>query len=112
MGKRRNGCTKCGASVNWKKVGQRWQCFDPDGAVHWDNCSKRRWAQVKATGKRFETTHESGYENSIHGTRFDHILARYVTKPDVPIVDCPNCVPPWEVCPNKCPNALPRRAHG
>jgi hypothetical protein len=94
-------CRECGASVIWRRSGGRWQCFNADGAtIHWDSCSQRRWTQVKATGTRFETETEAGYANSIHGTKFDLLIA---DGPKREIPTCANCVPPWEVCPNRCP---------
>jgi hypothetical protein len=105
-------CKQCGDEVIWKRVmlasgrGQ-WQCFNNDGVtVHWDSCSKRRWQQTKATGERFESASESGYANSVHGTKFDR-LASPVIRGQVKLSgQCRDCVPPWEVC-SACPDAFP-----
>lgn len=117
-------CIACGVEVVWKRVpgSGRKQCFELDGVtVHWDGCSKRRWEQTKATGVRFEGKRDlvgnkvDGYADSVHGTKFSHILAKHVTRPVKPIVpcgrdrgECPQ--PPWETCQQACPNAIVRKA--
>jgi hypothetical protein len=104
-------CKQCGADVIWKKVTndkgrQQWQCFNADGVtVHWDSCSKRRWQQVKATGERFESTMESGYANSVHGTKFDRLNAPIARGKIKRSGKCRDCVPPWELCPG-CPDSI------
>lgn len=88
--------------------GHRWQCYDADGAtVHWDTCSKRRWQQVKSTGERFETERESGYADSIHGTKLDRLSAKPIRGAHFkPSGECKDCVAPWEVCASVCPDKL------
>ena len=109
-------CKECGESIVWRRDGKNLQCFNADdGSVHWDRCSKNRWRQTVKTGERFDGVKiangiASGYANSVHGTKFLHIKADFVTKSKKKIVDCAQCVPPWEVCPNKCPNAIKRAA--
>jgi hypothetical protein len=99
-------CAKCGAEIRWERKNARWFCFNADGSDHWDACSKRRWRQVKATGERFEREDESGYANSVHGTKFDMKSSGFRRGADYrPSGLCKNCVPPWETCP-ECPDAL------
>lgn len=103
-------CKQCGADVVWTKESGRWHCHNPDGSDHWDLCSKRRWRQVKATGERFETERESGYANSIHGTKLDRLSAKPIRGAGFKLSgECKDCVAPWEVCaalPNGCPDAI------
>lgn len=106
-------CKSCGAPVSWKKIEGRWFCLNADGEDHWDLCSKRKWAQVKATGTRFENVVVqggkkiiSGYADSIHGTKLDHIecleMAGASYRPD----GCDCGLPPWEICRENCPHAI------
>ena len=107
-------CQRCGAAVTWRREGGKLRCLNAGSSEsHWDSCSNRRWSQTKATGQRFERKKvaggiASGYADSVHGTKFDHIQATHRTRPARPIVECPGCVPPWEVCPRGCPNAITR----
>lgn len=100
-------CKECGGEILWTKQDGRWRCFDKGTTTdHWDECSKRRWAQVKVTGERFENDVESGYENSIHGTKFDMRSAGRIKGANYrPTGLCKQCVPAWEVC-SGCPDAF------
>lgn len=102
-------CKQCGLEVKWVKNGERFNCLNADGSDHWDLCSLTRWLQVKATGQRFENQRESGYANSIHGTKLDRLSAKPIPGEHYkPSGDCKNCVPPWELCPD-CPDGLQGR---
>lgn len=107
-------CKSCGGNIKWTKLEGRWRCFNAGTEVdHWDACSKRRWAQVKATGERFENQvpksdkqTRSGYAKSIHGTKFDRIAAKSIKGIHYkPSGQCRQCVPPWSVC-QTCPDAF------
>lgn len=100
-------CKRCGGAVFWMKVQGKPNCFDLDGKVHWDTCSKRRWQQTKETGERFSTKNGSGFKNSVHGTKFEHIVGPTITgeRYREPSGKCKHCVPPWEHCPG-CPDRL------
>ena len=107
-------CKSCGGDVVWKRDGKRWQCFNLDGSVHWDMCSQRRFERIKATGTPFEDVRD---ESAVEGYRYQHetkgereqltrIAARKVrasTTLSARIAACRQCVPAWELCPNKCP---------
>ena len=105
-------CKSCGADVIWKQItndkgARQWQCFNVDGVTtHWDQCSKRRWEQVKATGERFERKRASGYANSVHGTKYDLLVAPVMRGKIGLSGNCRDCVPPGEVCPAVCPEAM------
>lgn len=106
-------CTECKGEVNWVKEGDRWRCYNQDGSDHWDLCSKRKWEQVKATGKRFVNEKLSpweradGYKDSIHGTKMSRHARAAVG--DVKFSgQCKACVPPWEVCAT-CPDLIRRK---
>lgn len=99
-------CKQCGGEVRWVQIDGRWHCHNQDGSDHWDECSKRRWQQVVATGERFVTKRASGYANSVHGTKYDRISAGVVRgKRYKPSGQCKQCVPPWETC-NGCPDQI------
>lgn len=105
-----SNCKECGGAVKWVQNGRHWQCFNPDGSVHWGLCSKRRWDQTVSTGERFveKNTSEgiaSGYQDSIHGTKNETLRGKPIRgKRYKPNPACKKCVPPWEICPNKCPS--------
>ena len=107
-------CAKCRGEIVWKMIDGRWRGLNPNGSDHWDACSKRRWKQVVATGKRFENKRNdkgeitSGYKDSVHGTKLDQIRApKKVGRPrKILSGNCRGCVPPWDVCPNACPDAI------
>jgi hypothetical protein len=100
-------CKQCGGRVEWKKQNDRWICENQDGSDHWDLCSARRWQQVKATGVRFDHELESGYAGSIHGTKFERKSSGWRRGENFKLSGlCQNCVPPWEDCPNGCPDAF------
>jgi hypothetical protein len=102
-----SNCKQCGAAVIWTQTDGRWRCFNAGTETdHWDSCSKRRWEQVKATGKHFDHDRVAGYAGSIHGTKYYRISSgvirgRQFPKPQV-YAQCRQCVPPWEECPG-CP---------
>ena len=99
-------CKQCGAIVRWIREQGRWRCLNvADAKDHWDQCSRRRWQQVKETGERFETKEASGYRNSIHGTKYDRIAAKPIRGAlyREPSGKCKDCVPPWEAC-AECPD--------
>jgi hypothetical protein len=106
-------CKSCGAPVEWKKIDGRWYCHNAGTQTdHWDSCSKRRWQQTVSTGERFDNLKldkkrtASGYKNSIHGMKFDHIEVKSIKgkhyKPDG--CDCGR--PPWELCKPDCKHAI------
>ena len=76
-------CKACGARVAWKLTDGRWQCFNPDASIHWDQCSKRKWDQVKSTGTKFTGKDHlgreiAGYKNSVHGTKLERIRSKVI----------------------------------
>jgi hypothetical protein len=102
-------CRECGTDVEWRKEQGCWQCFNvSDGKTHWDLCSKKKWQQVVATGERFDTPMQSGYLDSIRGTRLSREACLPV-KGDrfKSSKECKQCVPPWEDC-GTCPNIIPK----
>ena len=99
-------CKKCGAKVRWKKVEGRWQCFNLDGVIHWDTCSKNRWDQVKRTGQRFEEEMRSGFKRSMHGDKFDHIGQKEIIGKDYKPDGCKCGLPPWELCKPDCEHRI------
>jgi len=103
-------CKQCGLNVTWRKVDGKKQCFDAStDTVHWDRCSAERFAKIKATGKRFETETEAGYFTALKkcGVQYTKLMAPEIVGEDYRVSGrCKNCVPPWEVCPNGCPDAL------
>lgn len=88
-------CKKCGTQVKWIKK-DRWYCENEDGSDHWDLCSKIRWQQTKETGTRFVEKNESGYANSIHGTKLDHSCSGWIKgkKYKPPLIETD--LPPWD----------------
>lgn len=99
-------CKQCGGDVCWVQIDGRWHCHDADGSDHWDTCAKRKWKQVKSTGQRFETAKESGYRNSIHGTKLDWIGGKVVTGKNWKRDGCDCGLPPWEICRPDCAHAI------
>jgi hypothetical protein len=105
-------CKSCGAAVTWKKIEGRWFCLNADGQDHWDACSKRKWAQVKATGVRFENLTNakgqriSGYADSVHGTKLDHVEGRQIIGANYTPDGCDCGLPPWELCSQNCRHAI------
>jgi hypothetical protein len=85
-----------------------WQCFNAGTTTtHWDQCSQRRFAKIKATGEYFETDASKGYLTDLKpsGIQFT-FQSSGVKRGKHPIKECGQCVPPWLECPNQCPNAL------
>lgn len=120
-------CHACGLTVIWRRENGKPKCYNEDGAtIHWDTCSKRRWEQVKETGKRFTGKQEresgkrgkllvTGYKGSVHGTKLDMIKAPMITGANYKHVPCGRergeCTqPPWEDCAQACPNKIARAA--
>lgn len=98
-----SACKECGLSVTWRKDGKTMQCFDPDGSVHWDLCSKTRFDKIRATGKFFETEPEAGYKTKLKksGVQFTRLSATEVIGPKYkPFDHLAGCIP-WDKC--KCP---------
>jgi len=102
-------CKSCGAAVTWKKENGRWYCFNHGTTTdHWDSCSSRRWKQTVSTGTRFENRVnskgqlESGYADSIHGTKLDHIECLEAVGKDYHPDMCDCGIPPWEECKTTC----------
>ena len=69
-----NPCTKCALPVNWVRVQGKWQCFNPDGGVHWDLCSQERTRVVQRDGMPFKDEKGDGF---IHGgkKKYMHMVA-------------------------------------
>ena|SRR3990167_7749030 len=107
-------CKRCGHEVRWVKEGKELRCLNPDGADHWDLCSALRWKRIVAAGGRFvqefadgPVERISGYESQEFGRNLDQIDMRVIVGPDYRVSGlCKHCVPPWEVCPNGCPDAI------
>ena len=96
-------CKTCGAPIKWVKIGERWHCHNPDGTDHWDLCSKRKWDQVVATGRKFAHGNNKGYADSIHGTKYYMKEGGKTENRNKKLPRC-NChlpplnIPPWDDC--------------
>lgn len=105
-------CKECGLSVEWKRESQTWQCFNPDGSVHWDKCSATKFARIKRTGIPFAARRigeqVEGYKTPLKksGEQLTRAAADVIEGDCFELSGaCKNCVPPWEVC-EKCPDKL------
>lgn len=97
-------CRQCGAQVLWVKKSGRWQCKNPDGSDHWDECSRRRWRKVSTEGAHFETAAGKGYDHAELGRKFYQKTSGFRRgKQYNPSGLCKQCVPPWETCAS-CPD--------
>lgn len=97
-------CGKCGGYVEWKRIGDRRYCFNPDGSDHWDTCSKRVFAKIKREGKyvvvRDGRETAKGYAHPTLGVKFVSREGMIVTgKHHKPTLCQQTCkVPPWLDC--------------
>jgi hypothetical protein len=106
-------CKQCGAPVAWKQIDGRWHCHNQDGSDHWDRCSQLRFERIKREGEYFALKNgDKGYWTHLKnsGVQFVQQTSGLVRSSAGPIVECRQCVPPWEVCPNQCPNAIKEAA--
>lgn len=104
-----SNCKECGSEVNWVKVARRWFCHNPDGSDHWDLCSKLKTERIKRTGEYIEIEEDKAYltafkKSGIHYMEQHANVAR--GKKFKKSRGCKQCVPPWEICPNGCPNSI------
>lgn len=112
-------CKACDLDVVWKKRPDgpggkmAWQCFNPDGSVHWDKCSQEKFKRIQRTGHRFEGTRQEGYLTDLKPSGVQLTLERapIVRSPVRPTGKCRDCCPPWEVC-AECPDKLQHHHQG
>jgi hypothetical protein len=99
-------CKKCGGPVDWNQKNGRWHCYNAGTAIeHWDTCSDRRFAAIKASGKFFEEGATKGYRTMLKKSGVQYTQqSSGVIKAKRAIVPCNDCVLPWEVCDFGCPN--------
>lgn len=99
-------CKSCGSDVIWRRIDGRWYCYNEDGSEHWDRCSAIRWEQTKATGVFFSKNGDSGYRNSVHGTKMSRQSSGFIRGKDYR-EDCCDCgLPAWEICSQNCSHGL------
>lgn len=102
-------CKKCGSHIYWRNDGRQWQCFNPDGSVHWDLCSKLCFEQVRSSGRLVIDGQDKGYTSTVKagGVQWFELHARVRTGEHYhPSSDCAECCEPWEVCAFPCPDAI------
>lgn len=109
-----SACTQCDASVIWKQVDGKWQCFNADGVtVHWDSCSQRRFDRIRRTGTFFKRSLKPGGRVEGYKTNLKP-SGQQLTLTAAPVIkgsrakrsgNCQQCVPPWEVCAG-CPDSV------
>lgn len=114
-------CSQCGATVLWTRVSKRRkQCYNPDGSVHWDECSRLRFERVKRTGEHFHGTdytaegdklHTEGYRSPFKTQLVGIRLDKLATGKDYRASGCDCDLPPWELCKPDCQHAIGAR-HG
>lgn len=106
-------CKQCGLPIQWKMEpgASHWQCFDLDGKIHWDTCSKARFEKIKATGEAFDYGDTKGYYTDLKstGVQFTQETSGAVRGVNYhPSGQCKECVAPFEVCAT-CPDKLEKQ---
>lgn len=101
-------CAECGLPVLWTRTpgSGAWQCFNPDGTVHWDRCSAERFACIKREGFFFAKPTEEGYK---HPKKLQYTMLRpgHAFCGDRYRLDGCDCgLPPWELCKPTCSHAI------
>lgn len=104
-------CKQCGLTVEWRRVDGRPQCFNPDGSIHWDLCSKTKFERIKREGEFFDQPMAAGY---IHPSKLQYTrlnaepIRGKKYRPD----RCDCGLPPWELCKPDCSHAIGVRRNG
>ena len=89
-------CNQCGLPVRWVKEQGRWQCFNANGTVHWDTCSKERTRRANREGRAFKDQNGEGVRwrgKKRYNHQFNEVVHRTGPK-DIP--PWPPGVLPWE----------------
>lgn len=101
-------CKQCLLQVIWEVVDSKWQCFNPDGSVHWNLCSKHKFARIKTTGQLVMYDKDIAYLTNLKksGIQYVEQHSGIVRGSNYnPSGECMDCVPPWEVC-AACPDGM------
>lgn len=98
-------CAQCGLPVLWRRVEGRRQCFNPDDSIHWDLCSKERFAKVQREGKPFDKPSAAGYVMPLR-VHFSRLSAKPKRGKGFKEDGCDCGLPPWELCKPDCPHRL------
>lgn len=102
-------CAQCGLTVRWNRVQGRWQCFNPDGSIHWDLCSKTRFERIKREGEFFDKPAAAGYVHP-EKLQYTRLNAKPIRGKEFKPDGCDCGRPPWELCDPRCVHAIRRSA--
>jgi hypothetical protein len=91
-------------TVEWKTVDGKLSCYNLDGEIHWDACSKNLFDELKRTGTHYtekvgnETRH--GYRSEKFGKKAYSCEGTHTKgKGYKPVEHEPTCnAAPWEDC--------------